>query len=489
MTHIQIRNVSKRFGATAALSEVSMSVEAGEVHGLLGENGAGKSTLMKVLSGIVTPDAGTVAIGGRDLALGSPQASREIGLAMAYQELSAPPNITVATKLCLPTLPTRFRFSVAQRELAARATDKLQQWEAGHLDPTATIGELSLAARQEVEIVAALSSSPSLLVLDEPTAALSDPHWLFRQLERITAGGTSVIYISHKLNEIELICAAGTVLRNGRTVGEFRRGEFSEDELVELMIGRSFDHVFPPKNEAPSTEVALEVRRLSVGTKLNDVSLQVRTGEVVGVAGLEGQGQRELFYALAGELSPGSGSIQLTGAQTGARFSLVPEERKTEALFLDMRSDFNLTVPLSKQFSTASFLSLSRRRNLARRLAADINLPPPMLDRPIAGLSGGNQQKVVFGRAVAQSPRCLLLFDPTRGVDAATKLEIYKMARDFATAGHAVLVYSTEIPELVGLCDRVCALYGGRIVAEHTGDGLDEASVMRSILGRTPAEA
>jgi ribose transport system ATP-binding protein len=486
MTHIEIRNVSKRFGATAALSDVSMSVENGQIHGLLGENGAGKSTLMKVLSGVVRPDAGEVSIGGRRLQLGSPRDSREIGLAMAYQELSAPPNITVATKLCLPNLPTRFGFAVSQRELTERARARLREWEAEHLDPHAVISELSLAARQEVEIVAALSSSPSLLVLDEPTAALSDPNWLFRQLERVTATGASVIYISHKLNEINAICDTGTVLRNGQAVAGFTRGELSEDELVELMIGRSFSHAFPAKADKNSIgEVVLDVRELTAGAKLSGVSMQVRAGEIVGVAGLEGQGQRELFYALAGDLRPHGGTVTVAAEPGAVDFSLVPEERKSEALFLQMRSDFNLTLPLTSQFSRASVVSRRQQRQLSERVAGEVNLTPTMLKQRIADLSGGNQQKVVFGRALAQSPRCLLLFDPTRGVDAATKLEIYKMTRAFAAKGHAVLVYSTEIPELVGLCDRVCSLYGGRIVAEHTADGLIESSVMRSVLGRS----
>ncbi|MGH3645159.1 MAG: sugar ABC transporter ATP-binding protein [Mycobacterium sp.] len=485
MAHVEIEGISKRFGATAALSDVSMSVEAGKVHGLLGENGAGKSTLMKVLSGIVKPDSGRVTIAGRPLQSGSPRASRGIGLAMAYQELSAPPNITVATKLCLPDLPTRFGM-VSQGKLADIAAARLQDWEAEHIQPQALISELSLAARQEVEIIAALSSSPLLLVLDEPTAALPDPNWLFRQINRITDTGAAVIYISHKLTEIKEICDTGTVLRNGRTVAEFARGELSEDELVEQMIGRSFNHAFPAKPGGGAVgEVVLDVRDISAGVKLDGVSLQVRAGEIVGIAGLEGQGQRDLFYALAGELRTHAGSASVAGGSGSVDFALVPEERKSEALFLQMRSDFNLTLPLTSRFSRASVVSRRRQRRLGEEVAGEVNLPAAMLARRIADLSGGNQQKVVFGRAIAQAPRCLLLFDPTRGVDAATKLELYRMTRDFAAKGHAVLVYSTEIPELVGLCDRVCALYGGQIVAEHAADELTENSVMRSILGRS----
>jgi ribose transport system ATP-binding protein len=230
--------------------------------------------------------------------------------------------------------------------------------------------------------------------------------------------------------------------------------------------------------------VVLDVRELSAGAKLSEVSLHVRAGEIVGVAGLEGQGQRELFYALAGELRPHRGTVTVAGTSGSVDFALVPEERKSEALFLQMRTDFNLTLPLTSRFSRASVVSRRRQRQLSEEVATDVNLAPQMLKQRIADLSGGNQQKVALGRAVAQSPRCLLLFDPTRGVDAATKLEIYKLTREFATNGHAVLVYSTEIPELVGLCDRVCSLYEGRIVAEHTADELVESSVMRRILGR-----
>lgn len=484
MAHVEIDGISKRFGATAALSDVSLTVESGQVHGLLGENGAGKSTLMKVLSGIVRPDAGRVTIAGRPLQLGSPRASRDVGLAMAYQELSAPPNITVATKLCLPKLPTRYGL-VSQRDLTTMAADRLAEWDAEHLDPQALVSELSLAARQEVEIIAALSSSPSLLVLDEPTAALPDPGWLFRQINHVTATGAAVIYISHKLSEISEICDTGTVLRNGRTVSEFTRGKMSEDELVEQMIGRSFSHAFPAKpDKAQLGEVVLDIANLSAGPKLDAVSLQVRAGEIVGVAGLEGQGQRDLFYALAGEERIVHGSVSVNRTVGKVDFALVPEERKTEALFLQMPSDFNLTLPLTARFSRAAVVLRRRERRLGEQVAAEVNLPSAMLARCIADLSGGNQQKVVFGRAIAQAPQCLLLFDPTRGVDAATKLEIYKMTRDFAAKGHAVLVYSTEIPELVGLCDRVCAMYGGRIVDEREADDIDENSVMRSILGR-----
>jgi ribose transport system ATP-binding protein len=245
MAHVEIRNISKRFGATAALSDVSMSVEVGRIHGLLGENGAGKSTLMKVLSGIVKPDAGEVTIDGRRLQLGSPRASRDIGLAMAYQELSAPANITVATKLCLPKLPTRFGFAVSQTALTDMARARLRHWEAEHLDPRALISDLSLAARQEVEIIAAMSSSPSLLVLDEPTAALPDPNWLFRQLRRVTANGGSVIYISHKLGEIKEICDAdsaaqwphGGPVRARRAVRR-RTGRTDDRPLVQPRVSR-----------------------------------------------------------------------------------------------------------------------------------------------------------------------------------------------------------------------------------------------------------
>ena len=482
---VEIRDIRKQFGATRALDGVSLDLRRGEVHGLLGENGAGKSTLTKVLAGVLAPDTGTVSIDGARISLGSPTRSRQAGLAMAYQELSAPPNITVAEKLFLPKLPRGPLGLVSRRALASKGQDVLEQFEKSDIDARSPISALNLADRQHVEIIAAMSTAPRLLVLDEPTASLPDTAWLFGQVEKLVESGCSVIYISHKLGEITRICSRGTVLRNGRIVREFDSATADEDELVEFMIGRSLTQAFPGKprsSEARSPSVT--VRGISVTGRLHDISFELGKGEIVGVAGLEGQGQKSLFYALAGFEKYDSGEVVVHDPAKGRpEFSLVPEDRKTEGLFLSLPTQSNLTISELRHFTTFGAISARREKVIALKAADEVNLPRPFLGREVQQLSGGNQQKALFGRAIISSPSCLLLFDPTRGVDAATKVEIYHMTRAFAAQGGSVLIYSTEIPELVGLCDRAYTIYGGRISGEFAGDRLTESGLMSGALG------
>jgi ribose transport system ATP-binding protein len=484
MTFIDITGVAKSFGATRALDGVDLSLERCEVHGVLGENGAGKSTLMKVLAGVVMPDQGQVVIDGTVLPLGRPAASRAAGLGIAYQELSSPTNVDIATKLCWPDLPRGPLGTLSRRRTLERATEILAEFDAGSTDPRLLIGDVDLATRQRVEIVAAMARRPKLLVLDEPTAALPDTAWLFSVVRRLADSGTAVVYISHKLPEIEEICDRGTVLRSGRTVGGFERGSTDEVALVEMMIGRSFEQVFPARSqtEAGSSTRVLTVESLSAGAHLRDASLHVDAGEVVGIAGLEGQGQRDLVYAIDRQVKMRGGSVDVVRGSAAVPTALVPEERKAEALFGEMPSEFNLTIARMDDYTTGPVVRRRQEQRVALAAARRVNLPEPMLAKRISTLSGGNQQKVVFGRAIARDPACLLLFDPTRGVDAATKFELYELIREFAASGRGVLVYSTEIPELVGLCDRVYVVAGGHVVDELTGDDISETAVMSAAL-------
>ena len=491
VSYIEISDVSKRFGATRALQGVSLSLERGEIHGLLGENGAGKSTLMKTLSGVVMPDTGRVVIGGETVEAGDPRASRRAGIGIAFQELSSPPNITVAMKLCLRDAPRNALGMIATRRLRAQATEILSEYDATHIPADALISDIDLATRQQVEIIAAMRDASNLLVLDEPTAALPDTAWLFSLMRRISTRGTSIIYISHKLKEIEAICARGTVIRNGRNVGEFVSGATSEAALVELMIGRSFAHTFPDKpTRLGGAEPSVRVNSLHAG-KAKGVSFVAYPGEVLGIAALEGQGQKDLFYALSGLTPIQRGRIEIARGEAQRDTALVPEERKTEALFLNLSSRFNLTISTLAEFSTGGLTSERRERALAHERAERVHLPQPMIEKPVGSLSGGNQQKVVFGRALSQDPACLVLFDPTRGVDVPTKVEIYALIREFADMGRTVLVYSTEIPELVGVCDRVLTMHGGRISGEYAGGDISESQIMTGALnlpGRAATE-
>ena len=485
---VEIRDIRKHFGATRALDGVSLDVHPGEVHGILGENGAGKSTLNKILAGVLMPDSGKVLVEGAEMRLGHPLGSRAAGLAMAYQELSAPPNITVAEKLFLPKLPLRFGL-VWRRRLYDEAQDVLTRWGKPGIRASALISGLDLADRQHVEIIAAMATRPKLLILDEPTAALPNTDWLFDCIRELAGSGTGIIYITHKLAEIRTICTRGTVMRNGRVVSEFDPRQAGEQELVELMIGRSLNQAFPAKPaRTGAEETVVSVKNLGYGRELADVSLQCRAGEIVGVAGLEGQGQKALFYTLAGFLKPHRGNISVTSdSDKGKRkgFTLVPEDRKTEGLFLSLATRVNLTIPGLKRVSPFGTIMERREKQLAETAAGGVNLSAALLGKPVQSLSGGNQQKVLLGRALLESPSCLLLFDPTRGVDAATKVELYHLIREYSAQGGSAIVYSTEIPELVGLCDRVYTLYDGRISGEFTGDALTENNLMTGALGGT----
>jgi ribose transport system ATP-binding protein len=489
-----IEGVSKRFQATVALEDVGFAVQRGEVHGLLGENGAGKTTLMKVLSGLVAPDAGRVRVGEVGLRPGRPESSRAAGIAMAYQELSSPPNVSVALKLCMPHLPRGWTGLVRAKEVIKRAQRILDDWELPDIDPWSRIEDISLAQRQYVELASAFALNPRVLILDEPTAALPDTDWLFRQIRRVTATGACAIYISHKLEEIRGICDRGTVLRSGRVAGAFSAGAMDPDALVQQMVGRRLVEAFPPKRAACGSPVpVLEVGGLAVKPGLAAADVRVGRGEVVGLAALEGQGQRELFYALAGRLRACAGRVRLHrdaggGAAERPDFVLVPEERKTEGLFASMSCLSNLTISHLRQLRTLGCVRRGREKRFAAAAARDIHLPEALLPKNIGHLSGGNQQKVVLGRALLSRPRCLLLFDPTRGVDAATKIEIYKLVRRYADDGGAILLYSTEIPELVSLCDRVHSLYKGRVQAVHEGASLTEAAIMAAIIGHSTEE-
>jgi ribose transport system ATP-binding protein len=352
-----------------------------------------------------------------------------------------------------------------------------------------------------VEIARALSNEPKLLILDEPTAALPDPEWLFAHIQGVKDRGGSVLYISHRLQEIERMCDRGTILRNGRVVGEMDRESFDENRIITMMIGRSLDLTFPPRADPrPDAKPVLTAKGFQVGDKVRGVDIDVREGEIVGLAGLEGQGQRDFLYALVGLEQATGGTIEVEGVQrklrgpraaleAGPGIALVPEERKSEGLFLDLTVRRNLTLPALSEFSPAGVVSPGGEFATAAAIAQRLNIAPEVLDRSVASLSGGNQQKVVLGRTLLTGARCLLLFDPTRGIDAGTKLEIYDLIRRFAADGGAVVLYSTEIPELVGLCDRVHVIYGGRMVKTCADEDLTEETILSAAVGRRAEEA
>jgi ribose transport system ATP-binding protein len=491
---LRMQEVAKAYGATVAVRSVSLDIAPGEIHGVLGENGAGKSTIVKILSGIVTPDSGTVELAGSAFAPRSPMEAREAGVSTAFQELSLLSNLTVAQNLMLPRQikgPAGFVSTGRGRE---RAAALLGEYGLGHIHPDVLVGSLSLAEKQRVEIMRAVSRKPRLLVLDEPTAALADPGWLFAILERVTAEGTGVLYISHRLSEVRTLCRRGTVLRNGESVETVSLAGVGDDRIFELMVG-SVVHarkVSQTTARGEGAAAALSVRDLAGGT-VRGVSLDVRKGEIVGVAALEGQGQRDLFRMLAG-LTPAEGgeilvdgrraSIASPAAAARAGIGFVPEERKTEGVFLGLRTDMNITLSLLQTLSRFGVIDRRRERQAVTSEARRVELADRYLRLKIGELSGGNQQKALLGRVLASGARNLVLFDPTRGVDVGTKAVIYDVIREFVGHGGSALVYSTELSELVHLVDRCVVIYRGKVAGEVSGEDLTEQRLVALAAGQ-----
>jgi ribose transport system ATP-binding protein len=492
-----IKNISKNFGTTKALTDFSFEFKAGQIYGIVGENGAGKSTLVKCLAGVVKPTEGSVSVFGKDLIFGSPSDSASKGIRVAFQELSLLPNLTVAQNLMIAKLPNTIGVvnHLKNNKLSKEVFTAL---EVAELDPKAYVSDLSLSAKQRLEITRAIYLEPKVLILDEPTAALSDTGWLFRKVRQLRDQGVCVIYISHKLKEIEDICDSGLIMSNGQVVGDFNKTNFDSNSVISSMIGRSIDLAYPARtNPLPEeANVYLELSNINLGKKLIDVNLKVREGEIVGIAALEGQGQRELFYGIVGEGKFDAGTIKIsnkeinisnphTAMTAGSGLALVPEERKTEGIFPDLKTSTNISVGKIKWLSRFGYLSNAQEDTVVREITESVLLSKDYLNFDIGQLSGGNQQKAVIARAILNGSRGLILFDPTRGIDPAAKHDVYSTIRKLSEQGYAILLHSTELPELIGMSDRIHVLYRGSISEGFTGKNKSENQIMSYVVGHS----
>ncbi len=489
---LHIDAVTKSYGPTVALRRVSFDLRHGEVHALLGENGAGKSTLVKILSGIVRPDSGSLRLGGQAFAPHSLMEARRAGVSTAFQELSLLPNLSVATNLMLPRQRKNWAGLASASRNEAQAAALLAECDASDIAPGALVSDLSLAEKQRVEIVRAVSHRPRLLILDEPTAALAEPEWLFRIVERLAASGTGVLYISHRLAEVRRLCRRGTVLRNGESIGTVDLAGERDADIFRMMVGHNAeDSGRRPAASKAKAEPALALQDVR-GPGVDGVSLTVHRGEILGVAALEGQGQRELFRMLCGAAPIAGGTVAVDGRPVHfaspaqalrAGIGFVPEERKTEGIFLGLSTASNISLPILDRLLRFGLIGRSRERSAVAGAAALVDLAARYVGMRISALSGGNQQKALIARVLLSGARNLVLFDPTRGVDVGTKEVIYGVIRDFAAKGGSVLLYSTELSELVHLSDRCLALYRGKIAGEASGSTLSEERLVSMATG------
>ena len=480
---LRLTDVVKTYPGVVALKGVGLEVVEGEVHALVGENGAGKSTLMAVAAGSTLPDQGIVEIGGHVMEQPSPAAAQVMGLAVVYQHLSILEDLTVAETMVF-AMPRGRRPSLlragpwARRKLAVVGAD---------IDPSARVSELSVADRQLVEIAKALALEPKVLVLDEPTESLTPPEsaLLFDQVRAITAAGTAVVYISHRLPEVQRIADRITVLRDGETRGTVAAKGVSEAEILRLIIGRSVDQAFPPKATlAAEAEPLLSVSGFS-GPRFHDVGLDVRPGEIVGLAGVEGNGQREFLRALAGLLRA-SGTVMLRGKPVtlgdpvrAQRAGIVhlPGDRHAEGLLLPLSVRENVSLLALEGVARAGVVQRRRESELVSGQIEQLDVRTPSMETTVSSLSGGNQQKVLFARSLLAEPTVLLADEPTRGVDANARLELYQVLRRAAESGQAVVVLSSDVVELQGLCDRVLVFSRGQAVRTLEGEAITEENI------------
>ena len=497
-THIpfwRMSGISKHYGGVTALEDVGLTVERGRIHALLGENGAGKSTLIKIMSGVVRPDAGTMELEGRLVRFEGTADAMRAGIVCIFQELSLIPDFTVAENICAPHPPRRFGL-IDRRAQRRRAEGLLARVHCEDVHPDELIRNLPLSRRQMIEIARALGRSPKLLILDEATSALTaaDVERIYAILDTLRTEGLAILYISHRMREITAFADDCSVFRNGRHVASFTKGSRSGDEIVKLMIGRDYGDVYPDKGgHAVTAPPVLEVENLSWGNRLSDINLTVRKGEIVGLGGLDGQGQRELLLAVFGVLRGVDARIRIDGVSRrvdsphaaksrSVGMALIPEDRKTEGLVLPLTVRENISLASIGRLAQTGFI---RRRAEMRaveeafRLLA-IHASGP--DVPVGTLSGGNQQKVVIAKWLLTNARLILLNDPTRGIDVGTKQEIYRLLRQLAGAGTGIILYTTDYAELIGCCDRVVILYGGRVVRELQGDELTEGKILTASL-------
>ncbi|MEZ5665963.1 MAG: sugar ABC transporter ATP-binding protein [Alphaproteobacteria bacterium] len=505
MTAISVRNIRKAFGATVALDDVSFAVAEGAVHALLGENGAGKSTIVKMLSGLLRPDAGELAILDRPARFGAPRAAPRAGVQTAFQELTQVAELTVAENMLMPYAPVNLLGQVRRRRAEAAVVAHLERLGLGEVHPREEVRRLDLSIRQKIEIARAIFRQPRILLLDEPTSSLSgrDIDWLGGLIAEQKAAGTTILFISHRMPEVRRFCDTLTVLRNGKDVGTAPVGELDDDAVIRMIIGRSLAATFPERRRAvrPDLPPALSARGLATMGKLRDASFDLQVGEVLGVAALQGMGQQDLFLSCFGMAEATAGSIAVNGKEVAITtpvdavrasigISLVPEERKTEALLLELDGRVNVSLPVVDRFTRFGIVQRGREAAAVNEMLDLVQVHRRALYTPLAAFSGGNQQKVAIAKWLLARSATLMMFDPTRGVDIGTKHELYVLIRAFAEAGGAVLFHSTEIAELVNLCDRVLVMYRGRMVAELAGEAITEEAIMRAALGGTaPSEA
>jgi ribose transport system ATP-binding protein len=492
--YLIMKGISKSFDGTQALSGVDFSAAMGEVHAISGENGAGKSTLVKILSGALPCDKGEIFLGGRLIELGSPLRARHLGIYAVYQEFSLIPHLSIAENILLGQMPTTHVHSVIDWKKAyLRAENILKNIGFTGIDVRNTVRQLSVSHQQMVEIAKAVADQRKILILDEPSAVLSQEELqrLFTLVRQLKKQGTIILYISHRLDEVFEIADRITVLKDGQLVGTVKPQESNQNQLIKMMVGRSLGEIFPVRNP-PSGEVILEVRRLTKKESFSNISFSLRRGEILGMFGLVGSGRTQVARSIFGADRFTSGEILLNGRPIRPRspreavssgIALLTEDRKRDGLVMNCTIRDNVSLASYLHLSKFGVINRNKQATEVKKLVQDLDVRPPILDRLASNLSGGNQQKLVLAKWLMTHARVLILDEPTRGVDVATKVEIYHIIDNLARDGMCILLISSELPEILGMSDRSLVMREGRLVGEFARTEANEEKLLASAAG------
>jgi len=490
---VELRDATRSYGAVRALRDASLAVRAGEVRALMGENGAGKSTLVKVVGGVVRRDSGDMLVDGRPVDFHSPHDARDAGIAVIYQEPTLFPDLSIAENVVMGYHPLGSLKRIDRRAMKRQVQGLLDRLGV-RLDPERPVRGLSIADQQIVEIAKALSFDARVLIMDEPTAALSgaEVERLFTVVRTLREQGAAVLFISHRLEEVFTICDTVTVMRDGAVVHDARIADMTPDEMVRRMVGRELSALFPKQDTAIGAPI-LKVHRLTREGVFFDVSFEVRAGEIVALAGLVGAGRSEVARAIFGIDKPDAGHVEVDGrrlpaakplAAMRAGIGFVPEDRREQGLVMDLSVARNATMTRMGVLSRFGLIGGGAENRVAREWSSRLQLKFHRLENPVRFLSGGNQQKVVLAKWLATEPKLLILDEPTRGIDVGTKAEVHRLMSELAGRGLAVLMISSELPEVLGMADRVLVMHEGRLTAELSRAEADEESVIRAATGQ-----
>ena len=492
---LEVRDISKRFPGTQALAGVSMTLNAGSIHAVVGENGAGKSTLMNVIAGVYQPDAGSILIDGKDVKIANPYEAQKLGVGFVHQEIALCQHLSVAENIFMSTINDANRAVLNMREYNRRAAELLSAFGA-NIDPRQRVSQLSISQQQVVEIAKALSMNCWVIILDEPTSALteSETEALFRIVHRLKDSGIGILYISHRMREVFDNCDTVTILRDGRHIDTVQVAHTQPSAVVDKMVGRSISDMYPPKlaSTPEEGEVLLEVRGLSSAEDFSDVSFRLHRGEILGFFGLTGAGRSEVARTICGLQKMTGGQVLLQCAavsiasyEDAIRHGIVylTEDRKSEGLFLQMSVKHNVSAIDLSTISTHGILDPRRESQRAEKYQSMLGIRATGVLQKVWSLSGGNQQKVLIAKLLSVSPRILFMDEPTRGIDVGAKSEIHRLLRELAGQGIGVIMISSELPEVIGLCDRVLVMHEGSSRGIIQGSSLSEESVIRRASG------